>query len=184
MGAVLSIRGIILNPDVDRFSKAMHTRMIRVWNGAISAYIQAVANIVALHQDTGMSYASLFPTARLVKSKGMLLPLSPKVPSRPTYIDMSGMAHPGYHKNARLGEVAGEKCSTINYGSFRHPYFSFKFEIQVYQYLMNELGEWNLDAFESMSAGQQAMSDYLNQHAVEIFPAYNEYFNKLSLGIH
>jgi len=185
MGASIKIRGHIFKPNTGRFTKAMKSRATRIWNESISEYIKAVASIVSLHQETSMSYASLFPTARKVKALGKLPPISPRVDAKKTYIDMSGTPHPGQYKTQWRGLAAGagDKCSYISTGGPSGLRFYFRFEIQVYQYLMNELGEWKIPAFESLEAGRNAMAEYLDTYGKEMFPTFGEFMDKELIGV-
>jgi len=184
MGAILQISANINRPDMGLFTKALHDRSVRVWNGAISAYIQAVANVVSSHQDTAMSYASLFATARKVKALGKIPPASPKRSDA----QFSSGTQGGYAsawKNQLLGEMAGEKCSEIHYGKAHRPILTFSFEIAVYQYLMHEVGNFRPGiAWESLEAGRQAMNDYLNLYGNEMYPKFSEYFVPLTTKVY
>ena len=170
-----------MRPDSGRFSKAMHKRATRVWNGAITEFIQTVAAIVADHQDSGMSLASLFPTAAKVKAAMPAITGSPKK----TYIDIYGTPHTGSVKSEWRGLAAGaaDKCSKISYGRPDYPRFFFRFQIRVYQYMMNEVGAWNAGVagfpFHSIEAGALAFQEYLETHSDEIIPRPAEYLEKV-----
>jgi hypothetical protein len=176
MGVVYKIKLHKNRPDIGKFTKSLFARGSKVWRGAMSAYITAVAEIVAQHQDTAMSYASLFPAARDLRIKGKLPPLNPK---REFAVFSKGTeGHAGEYKNRRLGEIAGEKTVVYDFGRVDRPVFKFEFEIQVYQYLMHELGNFNPHiAWMSMIAGRNAMQSYLAEHGKEVIPQAPEYFS-------
>lgn len=184
MGAKIQIRSHILKADSGKYTKAIQKRATTLWSNAIAAYIIAVASIVGRYQETSMSYASLFPTARKVKALGkMPFSISPKVEAKKTYIDMSGNAQKGQYKTQWRGLAAGagDKCSRIEYGGPSGLRFYFRFDIRVFQYLMNELGEWKLGPFDSIEYGHEMMMNYLEKHGRKIFPPLNEFITKESV---
>ena len=115
MGAILKMRFTYSEIAKDNFSEALREKATQVWNNAISAYLQAVANIVAERQDTGMSLASLFPAIRDMQAKGGEInepALNTRRDSAPWYMDMQGVTHRGQRKTAAFGERLGDRSGT------------------------------------------------------------------------
>jgi len=174
-GVTFKIRRKKHFPDIIRFTNALHIKATTAWNRAITAFIITVAQEVARHQHTSMSLASLFATARKVRALTKLPPATPKVANLKGFTDIDGTYYSEGFRNRKVGEYLGERSSKILYGSPFRPVFRFEFEINVYQYLIHELG-WQTPAWESLQKGRTAMLDYLNQYGREAFPRLHDWF--------
>ena len=162
-------------PRKQKFTKELHRRASRVWDQAISAFIIAVAFEVSRHQDTGMSLASLFATARKVRSLTKLPPLNPKIGSRKGFTDIDGNYDGGGFRSSAVGERLGIASSNILYGSAYRPVFQFSFQITVYQYLLHEFG-YQTAAWNSLEKGITAMNDYLQNYSFQAVPQLAQWF--------
>lgn len=182
MSVSLQITADKNRPDMGLFTEALHKKSKKIWNMAITVYIKAVAEVLMEHQETSMSYASLFATARKVGALGKIPSASPVIDGK-RFSDSTQGGYAGAWKSQLLGEAAGEKCSKISYGAKGRPILSFQFHLSVYQYLMHELGG-DFDpktAWNSLQAGQQAMHSFLvSTNFSNIFPRFHEYFTKLT----
>ena len=163
-------------------SALIHKKSSLVWNEAISAFIIAVAFEVSKHQDTGMSLASLFATARKVHAETNLPPLDPKVSFRQGLTYVSGVYNKSRIRSASVGERLGEKSARISYGTSRVPVFKFTFEIKIFQYLIHEFG-YQTAAWYSLEKGRAAMRFYLMNHARDSFPNLGSLFSVGGFGV-
>ena len=170
-----------LRPSTRKTTQTIIKKATRVWNDAITAYIVAVAEIVSQHQETGMSYASLFATARTVRAMGKLPPFSP-TKDFTVFSKSTQGGYAGEYKNARAGEAIGEKCADIHYGTTSRCVFTFEFDFPtaIYQYLMHEHGDFDPKvAWESIEAGENAFSEFMDSEAQDVLLTRNELFSDL-----
>jgi len=171
---VMSARKI----DLPRATKKFHDKVETFWYGAIGAFIQGVASVVAINQDTGMSLASLFPSARKARVLGKMPALSIKHAHVKRPSSFAGYRSDTYHyRNQFIGEKLGEKALHVTTGG-RTFKFRFTFEIEVFQYMLNELGLGTLPAIESIAAGQSAMDTYIAYHSHFILPNFYDVFTE------
>ena len=167
---ILTLTRSDISFDNAAFKAEFHQRVTDLFNHAISIFISTVGDIVATHQDTGMSLASLFPTARKV---GAPMPsLSPKVPLRKGITYMGGTYNPSGFRAAHVGEYLGTKASSISYV----PQYRFRFNITVFQHWINEFGYGPANiTFDSVERGMEAMTAYIRTNIRDTVPRFNKY---------
>lgn len=172
-----------LTPDLRKAFVATHARSSVVWRQAVRVFIETLAAEVSQHQDTGMSYASLFHIAKLVRAK--IAPATPKRDSVKGFSSITGTYYKDRIKTRAVGEKLGEKTARIGYGSPINPRFSFTFEIQVFQYLIHEfgLGFNQGDAWNSIGKARSAMNIFLQNKAPFFVPKLSDLFKETGSGI-
>ena len=171
-----------LTPDLRRALKNTHDRSTRVFTHAARIFVETLAGEVSRHQDTGMSYASLFTIARAVKAN---LPApSPKVAKRKPLTYMNGNVAVDSYKTVTVGERLGQKAGRIQFGTPSRPRFNFVFEIVVFQYFLNEfgLGFRGGAAWDSIGKATDAMNAYLNANKWKMLPGASDLFRETSGG--
>jgi len=176
-GFNIKLPGSFKDPQVRTAIRLTYIRQKEIWNEAIGAFILVVGNEVSKHQDTGMSLASLFPTARKIGMLDQMPSLNPKVTQRKPLTYISRVREPSSFKNALVGVKLGEKASRISYGSEMRPLFLFSFEIRVYQYLLNEFGWGSIRAMDTIGKGRTAFFEHLHTTAPDFFPRLRDMFS-------
>lgn len=170
-----------LTPDVRLALKSTHGRASVVWRQAVRVFVETLADEVSKHQDTGMSYGSLFTLARLVKAK--LPPPTINTKERKGMKTITGTYYPNRYRDLQAGIRLGEKSGRISYGNASNPRYSFIFEIKVYQYLINEFGlGFSKSAWESIGRATEAMNDFLRIKAPFFVPSISDLFRETARG--
>lgn len=167
-----------LKPNVDVFSKRLHSNMTRLWNDATKAFLDELVKNDLVKVDTGMSRASLIPLARAVRMLTVVrASINPKVASKKGAFDMSGHYDSNGVRDIQHGIKLGEKAYKLNYGSERRPVFVFEFNIKVYQYWYNESfsNGTNSANWQSLEKGVAAFHDYIENNASLYVPRLAEW---------
>ena len=174
----INARDSIKFVKTDQALKARHRKRIIAWNNAVREYVLAVAYNVGQHQDTGMSYASLFSIAKKVDAQ--IPDLANKRDSVKGLTYKSGVRAPDAFKTWQVGLKLGEKAGTINYGYYKRPTLSFTFEIRVFQFLINEFGYGKGAAWSSLKDGQDALWKYLLKHNTSLIPRISDFTQSIT----
>lgn len=148
--------------DVDR---RLHDRLKTQWDRAVGEFAQETAKHI--HIETGMSQHALYALAsrvRVVSKINWQRGLRP--PRQPYQYTLDGQKT-RKHKSAKAGINAGAKSGVfkINYGSPGRPVFRFEYNIPVFQWQLNEN---DLDFWQALKAGEDAMIAYLYAQQGEI----------------
>jgi hypothetical protein len=182
--SIVRIKGV--KGNLPKFTKTMHEKLVRVWQGAVRAYLEEIVKgSPQIHVDTGMSMASLLPLAAEVRMKTVVrAAINPRVPSRKGMMILGpggGISTATYDPNKvrsmAAGEQLGRKAYVLNYGSAGRPVMKFSFSIDVFQYLFHEEGNGTLQAYNTLQRGQDAFAKYLLEHANEAIPRLNEWLD-------
>lgn len=178
MRFVLNTAGLY-RPDMKAFTKALHTRMKRLWTGATQEFLRAIVEADVIQVDTGMSKASLLPLSRAVRMLTTVrASINPKTAERKGYKDLPGFSS-GDVKSMEMGELLGQQAYVLDFGSIYKLNLKFRFEIAVYQYHLHEnglvrgSGPWN-----SLIIGQNAFIDYIDKNAAKAVPDLREWWFK------
>jgi len=165
-----------LPTDLRRMLVSTHSRASVVWRKAVRIFIERLAEEVERHQDTGMSYASLFHIAHIVRAK--IGSGSTKVEPRKGFTSITGSYYPNRYRDIYTGLSLGAKTAKIQYGHPTNPRYNFEFRIQVYQYMIHEygLGFHQGKAWESIYKAETAMNYYLAKNARQFVPRFSDIF--------
>lgn len=152
--------------DGEAIKKDLFKELEALWDGAIRAFLRAVALEGVVKVDSGMSRASLLPLARVVKMftevrSSISTERNPRPSPRP-YYNASGRRD-GL-KSIAHGEELGKKAYKVLYGTPKNPKFVFDFEIVVFQYFLHENGVRNQQAWKSLEVGRIAFLSYLEEN--------------------
>ncbi len=171
----INIKGIRTRGSKARFTKALHARMKRLWQGAIRAFIEAVLRPNLIKVDTGMAKATILPLARAVRLlEASRATINPITKSRKGFTELSGQWNPLGKKSAATGEKLGQDAFTINFGSPQRILFRFEFRIVVFHFILHELGlvpgsgPWNI-----LGIGNAAFLQYIADNSGDIAPEFN-----------
>lgn len=164
MFKIVAIRQYTVKPDIPGFNKAMFNEMVRLWKGAIDAFVDELINGGKIHLDTGMSRASVIPLAREFRlGKLAAATIHGRRGPRIGYTDISGTWHKRGMKSPETGERLGRKPKgyTVSVGTPGRLNFNFRFRIMVYQWAYYE-AEWG-----ALTAARSAFINYVNKNKKE-----------------
>jgi len=124
-------------------NKVIFSQLEKIWKECIKAYLHAAVISGAVKVDSGMSKGSYLHLARLVRMysqvRGSISPGHGKnIKSSGNNIGMQPSK--GSRKSIAAGERVGKEKTFVEYGTVQDPKFLFEFEINVFQYLVNENG--------------------------------------------
>jgi len=177
-------RKLGLTPDVRATLTKQHKKNVKMFDRAVRVFVETLAEEVSRHQDTGMSYASLFKLSRQVKAE--IPPSSPARERRKGLTLITGTYIPSGFKDRKLGEKLGEKSYKLQYGAPNNPRYNFVFEIQVYQYFINEYGLGFTKpggAWESVGQAVSAMEAFLKKYFKQFVPTAESLFRETGKGV-
>ena len=142
--------------------------LIPIWRASMKEFVRATAESMVI--DTGMSIASLRPLAADIRFKGNLEAIiSGKGIKRSTSNKYQSHQFPGPNqkKSASLGERMGSNAYDY---SFDNNNYRFSFNIVVLQHHLNDngLGHFNKQALDSIQHGEQAFTDYWEEHSAYV----------------
>ena len=153
-------RGLV---DID---KKMYKDLVRIWDKAIAAYAQEASRHIGV--ETGMSLYSIHALAQEVRTLSKINFFSRRLRGKQPYqYDLSGRKTTQL-KNYNAGIKAGRGAYKILRGSIKRPVFHFKFEIKVFQWLVNEEGRSGQAAWNALAAGQAAFEAYIEKAEEEV----------------
>jgi hypothetical protein len=145
---------------------------VNAWLEAVKAFTVGMAN--AVHVDTGMSGATIFPLAGYVKYQWAIRSMitsQVKSPPKPDHIDYAryGLpdAHSGPFKSMTRGERIGAKSFRVTTGKKSRVILQFRYTLTAAQHVFNE-ANWksaNAAMSEFNAAFDQAMQTF-NPHGV------------------
>lgn len=173
-----------LTPDVRRVLIQTHENAVGTWRTAVRIFVEELAKEVSRHQETGMSYASLFHISQIVKAS--MPALDPKTPQGlKGFKSITGSYYPNRRRDVATGMALGEKTAKIGFGSPTNPRYNFTFEIQVYQYLIHEfgLGINQGSPWGSILKAKVAMDDFLKTNARFFVPSLSNLFRETGTGL-
>lgn len=156
---------------VDRTARGKqrhYDRSRNLFMRACRAYVQALAQEIGKHVDTGMSFASVVPFARFVNAVGVDMPVATSLPKKWVTSMATGKAIVGRKKSITEGLKAGRIGSAFNVkeGSPNRPIFQMWFSIQVFQYYLHEYG-YQTPAWNSLSKARNAYAQVLVNHEMD-----------------
>jgi len=124
-------------------SLTIHTHLSNAWRAAAAEFVKAAVQEVLV--ETGMSAATFFPLARLVKrgSVGQVrtfIRSHGPIGARRDRPEFPGgrRASPPRIRSIKEGEREGERAFTLTFGSHRRPVFAFSFSTVVFQFAFHE----------------------------------------------
>lgn len=172
-----------LNPDIRKVLTATHEEAKNAFRKAAKVFVETLAAEVSRHQDTGMSYASLFTIAREVNAS--MPPLRSNPPVRKGMTTISEVYYPERFRDQAAGEALGAKAGRIQYGAANNPRYNFVFNIMVYQYFLHEfgLGVGRTDEWASLSKARTAMNEFLDKHMEDFVPHLRMFYRDTGYGL-
>lgn len=148
-------------------SRALHARLAGTWRAGAAEFIKAAITEILI--DTGMSAATFFPLARLVKrgSLGQLRnfirtnkqPQSGPKFDRPEF-PAGARNIPPRIRSIPAGADLGQGAFTLDVGTPDRPIFTFTFETVVFQFAFHERQQ------KSLPKGEQAFRAHIQKNFV------------------
>jgi len=147
--------------DITPISKALHARLSGTWRAGAAIFIKTV--LENIHRDTGMSGATLYPLARIVKngSLGQIRAFLANATSGPKQdrpeFPSGARRKPARERSIREGIIEGESAYQIEYGTPKRPVFTFRFRTVVFQFAFYE------DERNALPKGEEAFKAYVEK---------------------
>ncbi len=147
----------------NKVTKAMHGNLTKLWDGAVRAYLRAIALSDIMGIDTGMSKASLLPLARAVRMYTEVRGSITDTKKKKGAFDITGKWDGSADRSIAAGEASSRRKAGYNllYGSPKRPVLKFEFEITVWQFLVNENGNGKVAAWDTLEVGRAAFLDFI-----------------------
>lgn len=157
-------------PQLKNFDLArveMHRQVKALFKDSVRAFVFEVASGLAQHIDSGMSFASILGVAGKVRIRSILQEaLSSANFQRKLYIASGPFEGVTPFKSASHGAELGKSAFTLDFGSEDNLNMTFRFQIVVLQFYLNEngLGNNGNPAWGFLQQGQAAFRDYWEQN--------------------
>jgi hypothetical protein len=150
--------------------RRVHKLYKDIWELCTQKFVWEVARAVQV--DTGMSKAQILPLARAVK---LYTKIRREIVADRKKTGSKGFARKKYQgdnytgfKSIKAGEFLGKDSFTYDVGTPDKPNFFLRFEVEVYQYLLNERGVPQSVAWKSIAKGREAFLDCFKKHLRDV----------------
>jgi hypothetical protein len=159
------------------FKKAQFDALRVVFLNALKELVKAATAEGVIRVQTGMSKASIIPLADVVKMGAYVqASIRPTTAKQLRYRTFSG-TYNGF-KNIERGKTFGKRAFKYSAGSINKGEMSVEFDINVFQYWLNEEGYGKDVAWKSLEKGLAAFDAYMYAHMDDVVEFSYQYLMK------